>query len=190
MNSFEYLLALVSIIAGLGLTRALSGLARGVRAADESGIPGVRIAWTGSALLWLVAFWWFSFSLGAVETWTVPLLMFVLAYAAVIYFLIALLQPDEHESDTESFTHFLRKRRWFFTTFVVLGLLDLGDTWLKFRIMGGLPPMIPYSMLMGSWIVLGVIGGVSESKRFHRIFAYSWLVVMVVWVTSTLGSIE
>ncbi len=190
MTSFEYLLALVSIIAGLGLTRALSGLATGVRAADERGIPGVRAAWTVSSLLWLVAFWWFSFSLVAVETWTVPLLMFVLAYAAVIYFLIALLHPDEPESDTDLFTSFLRKRRWFFSTFVVLGLLDIVDTWLKYRIMGGLPPMIPYSVLMGSWILLGAIGGVSESRLFHRIFAYSWLVVMFAWVTSTLGSIQ
>jgi len=73
---------------------------------------------------------------------------------------------------------------------VVLGLLDLADTWLKYRIMGGLPPMIPYSLLMSSWILLGLIGVVSESRLFHRIFAYSWLVVMVAWVTSALGSIE
>jgi len=190
MSSFEYLLALVSIIAGLGLTRGLSGLAKGVHRADGRGVSGVRTAWTGSSLLWLVGFWWFSFSLEAVEIWTVPLLMFVLTYAAVIYFLIALLHPEESESDTDPFTDFLRKRLWFFSTFVVLGLLDLTDTWLKYRIMGGLPPMIPYSVLMGSWILLGLTGVVSENRLFHRIFAYSWLLVMVVWVTSALGSIE
>jgi hypothetical protein len=192
MNSFEYLVALVSIIAGLALARALSGLAKGVHTAGGRGISGVRIAWTGSLLLWLVAFWWFTFLLASIDTWTTPLLLFVLVYGAVIYFLIALLYPDEPQGETDSIAHFLRDRRWFFLTFVALGLLDLVDTWLKYRLLESadlMPPMIPYSLLMVSWISLGTIGVVSANERFHRVFAYSWVVVMGVWVTSTLHPI-
>jgi hypothetical protein len=191
MNSFEYLLALISIIAGLGLTRALSGLAGEIHTVAERGVPGVRTAWTASALLWLIAFWWFSFTLRAVTTWTVPLLMFVLGYASVIYFMIALLHPDERENECDSLTSFIARRRWFFSTFVGLGVLDLADTWLKYTVLGeGLPPMISYSLLMGAWIFLGAVGVVSENKLFHRAFAYLWVLVMFAWVTSALGSIE
>ena len=108
----------------------------------------------------------------------------------MIYFLIALLYPDEREADTDPFAHFLRNRRWFFVTFVALGVLDLADTWLKYRLTQNLPPMIPYALLMVSWISLGIAGGVSASQNFHRVFAYSWVVVMGVWVTSALFPIE
>ena len=143
------------------------------------------VAWTGSALLWLVAYWWFTFLLGSV-TWTIPLLLFVLSYAAVIYFLIALLYPDNVDVETDLFAYFLENRRWFFGTFVVLGVLDLVDSWIKYRLLQAVPPLVPYTFLMLAWISLGTIGVVSESRSFHRAFAYSWVVVMGLWVTSSL----
>ena len=183
MNPFEYLVTLVSIVAGLGLTRALSGLAKIVHAGGDRRVSGVHVAWTGSVLLWLVNFWWFTFLFESIETWTMPLLLFVLIYAAVIYFLIALLYPDNLETETDLFAYFLGNRRWFFGTFVVLGVLELADTWLKYRLLPiGLPPMVPYSLLMVAWISLGVLGLVSENRLFHRAFAYSWVAVVGLWV--------
>jgi hypothetical protein len=186
MSSFEYLVALVSIVTALGLTRALSGIATVVHKRGHRKPSGVHIAWTGSVLLWLVGFWWFTFLLASLETWTVPLLLFVLLYGAVIYFLIALLYPDEVGAETDLFAYFLENRRWFFGTFVALGVLDLMDTWLKYRLVQNLPPMVPYSLLMISWISLGALGLVSASRLFHRVFAYSWVVVMALWVTQAL----
>ena len=183
MSPFEYLVTLVSIVAGLGLTRALSGIATVVHARGHGKLSGVHIAWTGSVLLWLVAFWWFTFLLKSIDTWTTPLLLFVLLYGAVIYFLIALLYPNRLEAETDLFAYFLENRRWFFGTFIALGLLDLADTWIKYELtQGGLLPMVPYSLLMISWLALGVVGVFSASRRFHRIFAYTWVVVMGLWV--------
>ncbi len=190
MSSFEYLVALVSIVAGLGLTRALSGIARVVHARGDRSLSGVHLAWTGSVLLWLVGFWWFTFLLESIDTWTTPLLLFVLLYGAVIYFLIALLYPDELDAGTDPLAYFLDNRRWFFGTFLALGVLDLMDTWLKYRLVENLPPMIPYSLLMISWISLGILGVLSASRAFHRAFAYSWVVVMALWVTAALFPIE
>jgi hypothetical protein len=189
MNSFEYLVTLVSIIAGLGLTRALSGIAKVVQAGGDRKLSGVHMAWTASVLLWLVTFWWFTFLLASIDTWTVPLLLFILLYGAVIYFLIALLYPDKLEAETDFLAYFLENRRWFFGTFVALGVLDLADTWLKDRLLGpvGPPlPMVPYSLLMISWISLGVVGVVSASRVFHRVFAYSWVVVIGLYITISL----
>ena len=55
MDGFEYLVALVSVAAELGLTRALSGLAKIVYLRKKIRLSGVHIAWTGSVLLWLVS---------------------------------------------------------------------------------------------------------------------------------------
>ena len=110
----------------------------------------------------------------------------------MIYFLIALLYPDKLEAETDFLAYFLENRRWFFGTFVALGVLDLADTWLKYRLLGleiALPPMVPYSLLMISWISLGVVGVVSSSRVFHRVFVYSWVVVVGLWVTTALFEI-
>ena len=186
MNPFEYLVALVSIVAGLGLTRALSGLAKIVHTSGDHRVS-VHVAWTGSVLLWLVAFWWFTFWLGSLDTWTVPLLLFVLLYGAVIYFLIALLYPDKLDAETDFLEYFVENRRWFFGTFVALGVLDLADTWLKYELLTQAHlPMVPYSLLMISWLSLGVVGVFSASPSFHRVFAYTWVVVMGLWVATFL----
>ena len=94
------------------------------------------------------------------------------------------------EAETDLFAYFLSNRRWFFGTFVALGLLDLADTWVMYELLKDLPPMIPYSLLMISWLSLGVLGIVSASRVFHMVFAYTWVVVMGLWVATTLPSMN
>jgi hypothetical protein len=190
MSGFEYLIALVSVVAGLGLTRALSGLAKIVHLRNKIRLSGVHIAWTGSILLWLVSYWWFTFLLASVDQWTVLLFMFVLVYGAVIYFLIALLYPDEWDSGADLFENFINNRRWFFGTFVGLGLLDLADTWIKVRLVGDDLPMIPYMGLMATWFVLGIVGAITPNRTYHKAFAYFWLLVFGSWAIGILFTIS
>ncbi len=190
MSGFEYLIALVSVVAGLGLTRALSGLAKIVHMRKKIRLSGVHIAWTGSLLLWLVSYWWFTFLLASIDSWTVLLFLFVLVYGAVIYFLIALLYPDKLDSQTDLFEYFVDNRRWFFGTFVGLGVLDIADTWIKLRLYDLLPPpMIPYSILMISWLALGIVGATTANRAYHKAFAYIWVVVFGSWATVVLFTI-
>ncbi len=183
MSGFEYLIALASVVAGLGLTRALSGLAKIVHLRKKIRLSGVHIAWTGSVLLWLISYWWFTFLLASIERWTVPLFLFVLVYGAVIYFLIALLYPDKLDSGTDLFDYFVDNRRWFFGTFVGLGVLDIADTWIKWLYDLPPPPMILYSVLMTFWLALGIVGATTANRRYHKTFAYIWLVVFGSWAT-------
>lgn len=141
LSAFEYLVTLVSIIAGLALTRALAGLAQMVQRRDRARLSGVHLAWTVSLLLWLIAFWWFTYLLGSVEQWTPSLLMFVLLYGAVIFFLVALLYPETLESEMDLLDFFLRNRHSFFGAFVLLGFLDIADTVIKHRLGLGHPPV-------------------------------------------------
>jgi hypothetical protein len=187
MDRFEYLAALVSVVAGLGLTRALSGFARIIHSEYKVALSGVHISWTFSIVLWLVGFWWFTFMLARVENWTVSLLLFVLLYGATIYLLIALLYPDKYEPGIDLFENFIMRRRSFFVTFVALGLIDIADTLIKTKIYNMVgPAYIPYSILMICWIGLGAVGAVTGNRIFHRFFAYSWLAVTSAWSVTTL----
>ena len=60
MDSFEYLIALVSAIAGLEIARSLSGMAGLLDARRNISISWIPMCWTASVLLCLLAFWWFS----------------------------------------------------------------------------------------------------------------------------------
>jgi len=190
MDGFEYLAALVSVVAGLGLTRALSGFAKLIHGKNEIALSGVHIAWTLSIILWLVGYWWFTFMLASIDSWHVSLLLFVLLYGATIYFLIALLYPDRHEAGTDLFRQFIDGHRSFFVTFLVLGIIEIADTLIKTYVfdLGG-PPFVPYVFLMIGWISLGLTGALTASPTFHRFFAYIWLAVTAGWTVTTLVSI-
>ena len=134
MDKFEYLATLFSVVAGLALTRGLSGLAKTVHNRHSVKPSGVHLAWTCSILAWLISYWWFTFFLAPIEEWTVPLFLFILVYGAFIYFLIALLYPDKYWAAKDHFEYFLDTRKWFFGTFVLLGCIDIVDTVIKANI--------------------------------------------------------
>jgi hypothetical protein len=116
--------------------------------------------------------------------------LFVLVYGAVIYFLVALLYPDKLDSKTDLFEYFVDNRRWFFGTFVGLGVLDIADTWIKVRLYDlPPPPMISYSILMISWLALGIVGATTVNRTYHKAFAYIWVVVFGSWATVVLFAI-
>ena len=188
MDEFEYLAALVSVVAGLSLARALSGVADIL----DSGQPLIRsdlqIVWTISVLVWLIGFWWFTFMLSSIDNWTVLLLLFVLLYGAVIYLLVALLHPNSKSAGAAN--DFVARRKPFFATFIALGLVDIADTLIKTEIysLPG-PPTRWYWVLMIIWILLGAYAWASASQIFHRIYAYFWLVFIATWNASTLTSL-
>ena len=186
MSGFGYLVTLVSVVAGLGLTHSLFGLAKLVHARKEIRFSGVHLAWTGSVLLWLIYYWWFTYLLIDVEGWTPPLLVFVLAYGAVIYFLIALLYPDQWGSSRDLFDYFIDNRQWFFGAFVGLGVFDIVDTLIKVIVYDlQPPPLVPYVFLMALWLVLGSVAAVTSNRLYHRTLALLWLIVSVSWIVSS-----
>ena len=190
MSGFGYLVTLVSVVAGLGLTHSLFGLAKLVHHRKQVRVSAVHFAWTASILVWLVYYWWFTYLLIDVEGWTPPLLLFVLAYGAVIFFLLALLFPENWDSTTNVFEYFIDSRRWFFGAFVGLGVFDIIDTLLKVGIYGlPAPPVGPYISLMLAWLVLGGFAAVTTSRVFHKTFAAVWLVVSVSWIATSPATI-
>ena len=65
MNAFDYAMALISIIVGLGITHILSNLGTAVHRLRHHG-PAIRLesnylAWIAFVFCWLVNFWWWEF---------------------------------------------------------------------------------------------------------------------------------
>lgn len=189
MDSFEYLIALVSVIAGLGIARALSGIARLLDARHQITFSWIPLCWTASALLWLVAFWWFTFLLSSIDGWSTALHVFVLVYAGSIFFLLALLHPESIPEGHDMLAHFLNNRKLFFGAFLVVGLLDLADTWIKARMGLSTPAMVPYAIHMAPWIVLSVVAMFVNNSIYHAVFAIVQLLMFAAWLGFSIDGI-
>ena len=149
MSQLEYLIALVSIIVGLGLTdlaRSLRELVRPARTVHWHWLP---LAWAAIAFLVIVQIWWQSFrflqkeALAHAAVFTPVLLGFLLLYLICAF---ALPDPDRtrlgtdgaRTSDTravldlEAFYFSVAHRRWFFGAFIgllVASQLFSGAAW-------------------------------------------------------------
>lgn len=189
MDSFEYLITLVSVIAGLGIARALSGIARLLDNRDRISVSWIPICWTANVLLWLVAFWWFTFLLSSFEGWSPWLHVFVLVYAGIIFFLLALLHPESIDAEHNMLNHFLAKRRMFFGTLIVVALVDIADTLIKGQLGLSMPPVLAYSSFMTLWIVTSGIGWLTDNRKYHAALAPIIFIVLVVWISYMISGI-
>lgn len=188
MSEFEYLAALISMVAALGIARGLSGFTRIIHAKDSIEVSYVQILWTINCLLWLMTFWWFTFILTEVAAWTFSLLVFTTVYAAVIYLLIALLHPDPLIEGTNLPDYFLKYRRWFFGAFLSLMVLDIIDTTIKvYTTETGAPSLIPYSVFLSVWTIVGITGYITTNTKLHLGIALLFFVSVSLWSTNMLS---
>ena len=172
MNHFEYVMVLISIIIGLGIAHILLGLGgivdRLTGRGDRLRLSVAHGAWLTHAFLWLVLFWWWQFRLEVIwEEWTIGLYLFLVMYAVVLFLIAVILVPRTWDGVTDLGEFFMRRRAWFYSLWIVGGLLDVLDSWLK----GGLD----YILLETPWVLLywlasmtlSAIGIRARSLRYH-----------------------
>lgn len=189
MDNFEYLIALVSVIAGLGITRALSGTAKLLNARRTISISWIPLCWTVNVLLWLVAFWWFTFLLSSFEGWSPWLHIFVLVYAGTIFFLLALLHPESFGDEHDMLEHFIENRRIFFGTLLIAALIDIADTSIKSQLGISTPEILTYAALIVPWITMSAIGIYVRSRTCHSVFAVVFLITIVLWLSYSISGV-
>ena len=106
MQSFEFVVIVVSIIAGLGITTLLGGMARVLRGELEP--YWVHHVWVANVLLLLIQHFWSLFGHEARTRWTLVDLADLLVGPMLLFLAAALLFPRE-ERDLRRF--FYAKRR-------------------------------------------------------------------------------
>ena len=93
MTPFEYVIVLISIILGMGVTQIVSGLADIIHRWEK-----VRIYWPHLVLVVLVFFihiqeWWVTYGMRTYEYWRLPTFLFIILYPVNLYILARLLFP-------------------------------------------------------------------------------------------------
>jgi hypothetical protein len=122
LQAFEFVIVLVSLILGLGLTHILETFARGLKGDYSSGV--VHALWAILTGLLIVQQFWSRWEFVGREEWSIIQLALFLLPALLAYLAAALLSPPTSLSGQVD-EYFLSRRRPFF---VILIMLMVSDT--------------------------------------------------------------
>lgn len=180
MDQFEYVMVLVSIIIGLGITHILLGVAgiidRLSRKQDRLELSLAHAAWLGFCFLWMVMFWWWEYRFSTeVLEWTFGLYWFLICYAVTLFLLPAVLVPKNWEGVTSLKDYFLERRAWFYSLLLFVTILDQFDGYLKGGFEYVLQAGVIHLVLSASTVLVVIIGIRTTDLRFHNIVATVFL---------------
>src|SRR5256884_931541 len=143
MDPFSYICVLTSIVAGLAVTRLVSGFGQLLQTRARTPPYWVHALWMVNVLLTMIITWWVQYRWRDVPHWTLFLFLWLLVAPLILYLVAALLFPtnqddvvvtswrqrsEEHTSELQSRLHLvcrllLEKKKKFLLPYSCLILL-------------------------------------------------------------------
>ncbi len=168
-DAFFHVRVIIGLVAGLCITRLLTGLARFVQHPARPQLYPVHLGWVIFLLLAVMHFWWFEFGLGSIEVWTFELYIFVVGYASLFFFTSTLLFPDRMDEYAGFADYFHARQGWFYGLLAAIFLADILDTRLKgiehWRTLGG-----GWLAVDAGLAILALFAMRIHDRRFHAVF--------------------
>src|SRR6186713_233849 len=93
MSPFEYVIVLISIILGLGITTILTGVAEIIKQTSLKNLFAPYIIWVALVFVVHLQEWWVAYELKTVQVWTLHMLLFILLPPINLYIMAHLLFP-------------------------------------------------------------------------------------------------
>ena len=176
MTPFEYVIVLISIILGLGITTILTGIAELIKHTRPVTLFTPYIIWILLIFVLHVQEWWLSYQLIAIDVWSLQFFLMIILYPINLYILAHLLFPAGLSQEFNSQVFFLEHFPRLFIgsiTLVILSViqnLTLTDEPLYTQI----PHLIILVML--SILVIQKV----RNPTIHTAVAVALLVVMII----------
>lgn len=172
---------ILGVVMGLSLARLLSGLARFVQHPHREPIYLVHLGWVIFLFSAVIHFWWFEFGLTHITQWTFEFYLFLICYAALYFFICAILFPDRMEEYNGFADYFHARQKWFYGLLGGLFVVDIIDTLLKgtahFQELG-----LEYLIRQSAMTVLCVIAMFVKRRPFHQAFVIAALIGQFYWI--------
>ena len=183
MSSFEYVMVIVSIILGLGITTLLRGAVNAVRVETET-TPGLlHSLWVLALLLQHVALWSLRWSGERREEWPAGVLLFFLLLPILWYAQAELLFPRAGRK--VDLTEYLLDNRRPFFGLACLGFISAGIG--PFVFYDGVDPFtgvaaqaLGQSLFYALLASVSLILALSRNKRLHLTVAWLWLLFIIM----------
>jgi hypothetical protein len=125
MSPFEFVIVLVSIILGLGITTLLAGIADIIKHIHQTKLFAPYIIWILLVFILHIHEWWISYQLKSVTTWPLPLFLFIILYPISLYILAHLLFPVRSNDTFDTRAYYFDHYSKFFICGIVLVLLSV-----------------------------------------------------------------
>ena len=172
MDLFEYLMVMVSIVLGLGVTQALRGLGKLARS-PSSFLP--MTIWAITLFYLHIQVWWGLWDLANVESWNQLSFFLVIALPCSLFAAIELLMPLGSEADTDWESHYFDVRNWFLGAVCMFSIVAV----LTSYILNDVPLTHPYRIVQGIVTVAAIIGFFTQSKIAHTWISSIYLGVLL-----------
>ena len=173
MSIFEYLMVMVAIILGLGVTQLLRGL--GKMASGSQRFTPVTL-WAVILFYLHIQVWWGFWDFSATQEWTQFGFTFILLVPCSLFAATELLVPLGTTPDTDWRTHFFRVRQWFFGVMLIFELLAIASSWIILDV----PLNHPYRVTQGLTFLSVAAGLVATSTRAHIGIGLAFLGALVI----------
>lgn len=173
MSHFEYVMVIVSIILGLGLTLVLRGLSKLMRSDHP---PAVVVLYGVFLLMTHLQTWWGLWDAREIGQWTQVRFVLVAVYPCILYAMSELMLPMASRPETDWRAHFLSVRRWYFSLQAILVLAGVMLTWLMLSV----PLLHPYRLVQLGILILSLLALTTERLRVQFWIAVSLIVVLTV----------
>lgn len=126
MSPFEYVIVLISIIIGLGITLVLTGIAQLIREEQRVKVFWPYLIWVGLVFVMHIHEWWITYQLKSTLAWKLPTFLFIILYPILLFILANLLFPDSwerHNRDMKQF--YFNSYKKFFGCAILLVVLSV-----------------------------------------------------------------
>lgn len=172
MSLFEFVLVMVSIVLGLGVTHLLQGISVVVRHRRTTRVDWLPLTWAATLFLFVASHWWASWDFRDVH-WSFPTFFFVMVEPAVLYLAITLLLPvDATEQHSESFEEV---RVPFMSLLIVFQVMATWDGWA----MGTEAFWDPLRWAQAAMIGILALSAISPRRSVQGVTAIAALVLAV-----------
>ncbi len=133
MDPFSYICVLTSIVAGLAVTRLVSGFGQLLQTRALTPPYWVHTLWMVNVLLTVIITWWVQYRWRNAPHWTLLLFLWLLVAPLILYLVTALLFPTNQDDVvvTNWREHYYANNRKIFVLFGLTFAIDLVDTLLK-----------------------------------------------------------
>lgn len=170
MSQFEFIFVLISIVAGLALTRLLSGLTQSFQRRERK-LDLAHILFSLGTILLLFSIWWNSFRWEEREVWTYLEYSLLCVYMSMFYAMAAILHP----LNSQFVPRFDDIRAPFYVVFILYGFVEFLVVYVRD---GSLA--LDY-LIIGQLYLLAGIGIFIRKTRFDQLFAAWTLFVTLAY---------
>jgi hypothetical protein len=186
MDPYEYLTVFVSVVLGLAVVHLLSGVSLILDMRVRERVDWIHSFWTANVFVTTLLVWWFNFGLTAVQVWTLPHFLTLVAYSVVLYLMSGLLYPVRGDEIIDFRAHFEANRPRFFTVCLAFQFVDFADAAFERQALG--TAWVPLHLISILVFGVGFLIAIRWSNRtFQGVLAVAWLVVCLFW---GLGALE